>query len=251
MSVGTQFELFPSPTFPGVTAAFSPVVSVPFMPALSGSSVLTTALFSGHSALVQKAAHLIENERETQIRKPFNFNRFRTLSHSFPASPSLSICSPNQPGVYPARPKIDKSCNSIIFSKIQIACAYFSWKSNVHIILQIGYRGCICTPFSGRLFFGGRPITKHRHDAPKSNRHQHKKCARERKPRNRAVNSSRAGQSPQHQPAQNPNDRHAAIPCDVIFPARSRPRYVSDQIRARRNQRRFDSQPSSMRREDF
>jgi hypothetical protein len=251
MGVGTQFELFPAPAFPGGRAEFGPLISVPYMSTRSVNSIPTTALFSGRSALFQEVSYLVENKWVARTVKSLSFNQLRTLSHSFPASPSLSICSPNQRGVYPSLPKNDRSCNSVIFSELQIARACFSWKSNVHIILQIGYRGCICAPSSRRLFFGRRPITEHRNNAPDGDRHQHKKYARERKPRNCPVDPSRAGQSSHHKPAQNPQDGHHAIPRNVESPARCRPRNVRDQKHAGPDQRQCNRQPGSVRREDF
>jgi hypothetical protein len=58
-------------------------------------------VFSNASTLLQKSAHLIENKGQMPFGKPCVFYQFRTLFHSSPASPVLSICSPKHTGGIP------------------------------------------------------------------------------------------------------------------------------------------------------
>jgi hypothetical protein len=60
-----------------------------------------SSLFSTSSRLLQKSAHLIENKGQMTFCKPSVFYQFRTLFHSSPASPILSICSPKHTGGVP------------------------------------------------------------------------------------------------------------------------------------------------------
>jgi hypothetical protein len=59
-------------------------------------------VFSVHCALFQNSAHLIENKGQARFCKLPIFNQFRTLLHSSPASPVLSICSPKHTGGVPS-----------------------------------------------------------------------------------------------------------------------------------------------------
>jgi hypothetical protein len=60
-----------------------------------------TPVFSNSSALPQNSAHLIENKGQMPFCNPSVFYQFRTLFHSSPASPVLSICSPKHTGGIP------------------------------------------------------------------------------------------------------------------------------------------------------
>jgi hypothetical protein len=61
----------------------------------------TTPSFSISSALFSKHSHLIENKGKSPICKSCIFNHFRTLLHSSPGSPLLSVCSPKHTGGIP------------------------------------------------------------------------------------------------------------------------------------------------------
>jgi hypothetical protein len=93
----SQFEL-PSASVP-------PSVALASAPTRIRSSrsffVPTTPSFSIPSALFSKHPHLIEKKEKSPFSKSNIFNQFRTLSHSFPGSPLLSVCSPKHTGGIP------------------------------------------------------------------------------------------------------------------------------------------------------
>jgi hypothetical protein len=90
MSARNPFEFFPSPTFPGVVSAFRSIHARP-NPLVSASA---SPLFS----------HSCKRVCNPFIISDFNSLSFHTHAHSFPGSPLLSICSPNQRGVCPVCP---------------------------------------------------------------------------------------------------------------------------------------------------
>src|SRR5580658_3094522 len=103
----TQFELFSIALFPAaVFALLSLQMSsnpVDFAP--------TTPSFSTSSALFPKRTYLTENTTHNQFYNSFNFNHFRTLFHSSPATPLFTICSPKHTRGVPTPLTISRSGN--------------------------------------------------------------------------------------------------------------------------------------------
>jgi hypothetical protein len=92
---------------------------------LASKTAPASPAFSMLSPLLPNSAHLVENTGELNICKSRPFNHFRTLLHSFPASPLFSICSPKQPGVYPG-PHIAREISIISNASQFLATIAFS-----------------------------------------------------------------------------------------------------------------------------